>query len=254
VVAGEWWPPDVEGPPLVSFENRIADGLGLKVGDPVTVNVLGRNITARVANLRAVDWESLGINFVMVFSPNSFRGAPHTNIATLTFPDGASAGTEAALLRKAAAAYPMVTTIRVKEALDAVGAIVGNLVLAIRAASLVTVLAAVIVLGGALAAGHHNRVYDAVILKTLGATRPRLLAAYAFEYLLLGTATALFGVAAGSLAADIVVRDLMTLPFTWLPLPAIAAALGALAVTVALGLAGTFSALGQKPASVLRDL
>ncbi len=86
LVEGQWWKPDYDGPPLVSFEKRIADGLGLKLGDPVTVNVLGRNITARIANLRAVDWQSLGINFVMVFSPNTFRGAPHTHLATLTYP------------------------------------------------------------------------------------------------------------------------------------------------------------------------
>ena len=254
VVAGHWWAADVSGPPLVSFEKKVADGLGLKVGDTVVVNVLGRNITAKVANLRAVDWESLGINFVMVFSPNSFRGAPHTHIATLTYPNGGSAGTEVALLKAAAAAFPAVTTIRVKEALDAVGTLVGNLVLAIRGASLVTVLAAVFVLGGALAAGHRHRVYDAVILKTLGATRRRLLGAYALEYLLLGLATAIFGVSVGSVAALFVIRDVMTLPFTWLPLPAVGAALGALVVTVALGLLGTFTALGQKPAAVLRNL
>ena len=88
VVAGEWWKPDYQGPPLVSFENKIAEGLGLKIGDPVVVNVLGRNITATLANLRAVDWQSLGINFVLVFSPGSFRGAPHTHIATFTYPGG----------------------------------------------------------------------------------------------------------------------------------------------------------------------
>ena len=88
VVAGEWWKPDYQGPPLVSFENKIADGLGLKIGDPVVVNVLGRNITATLANLRAVEWQSLGINFVLVFSPGSFRGAPHTHIATLATPGG----------------------------------------------------------------------------------------------------------------------------------------------------------------------
>jgi putative ABC transport system permease protein len=254
VVAGQWWSADVSGPPLVSFEKKVADGLGLKVGDPVTVNVLGRNITAKVANLRMVDWESLGINFVMVFSPNSFRGAPHTYIATLTYPNGGSPAAEVALLKAAAAAFPTVTAIRVKEALDAVGGIVTNLVLAIRGASLVTVLAAVFVLGGALAAGHRHRVYDAVILKTLGATRRRLLVAYAFEYLLLGLATAVFGVSVGSVVSYFVIRDVMTLPFTWLPLPAVGAALGALAVTVALGLLGTFTALGQKPAPVLRNL
>ena len=254
LVAGEWWPPDVSGPPLVSLEKRIADGLGLKLGDTLTVNVFGRNITARIVNLRVVDWQTLGINFVLVFSPNAFRGAPHTHIATLTFPNGGTIEAEVALLRAVAAAFPTVTTVRVKEALDAVGTIVANLALGIRGASLVTLLAAVLVLGGALAAGHRHRVYDAVILKTLGATRQRLLAAYAFEYLLLGVATAVFGVAVGSIAAFFVVRDVMNLPFVWLPLPAAAAALGALLVTVVLGLLGTFTALGQKPAPVLRNL
>jgi putative ABC transport system permease protein len=143
---------------------------------------------------------------------------------------------------------------RVKDALDAIGAIIANLVLAIRGASAITLLAAALVLGGALAAGHRYRVYDAVILKTLGATRLRLLAAYTIEYLLLGLATAVFGVLSGSLAGWLIVTDLMHLRFGWLPIPALAAAGSALAVTVVLGLAGTYSALGQKPASVLRNL
>ena len=84
LVEGQWWAPDYRGPPLVSFEKKLADGLGLKLGDDVVVNVLGRNITATIANLRTVDWQSLGINFVLVFSPNAFAGAPHTHIATLT--------------------------------------------------------------------------------------------------------------------------------------------------------------------------
>jgi len=254
LVEGQWWAPDYNGPPLVSFEKRIADGLGLKLGEPVTVNVLGRNITATIANMRAVDWETLGINFVMVFSPNSLRGAPHTHLATLTYPGGGSVTQEAAVIRAVAENFPMVTTVRVKDALEAVGSIISNLVLAIRGASAITLIAAALVLGGALAAGHRFRVYDAVILKTLGATRLRLLTAYCIEYLLIGGATALFGVIAGSLASWLIVAQLMHLPFTWLPWPTLAAALGAVVVTVALGLAGTYTALGQKPASVLRNL
>ena len=254
VVAGQWWKKGYDGPPLVSFEQHIADGLGLKLGEPVTVNVLGRNITARVASLRHVDWQSLSINFVMVFSPNTFRGAPHTHIATLTLPDGGSAAQEGEVLRATAKTYPMVTAVPVKEALDAIAKIVGNLLLAIRGASAITLLSAALVLGGALAAGHRHRVYDAVILKTLGATRARLLGAYTIEYALLGAATALFGGLSGSLAAWLIVDQLMHLPFVWLPWPALVAAVGAVVVTVVLGLAGTFSALGQKPARVLRNL
>ncbi len=254
IVAGEWWKPDYQGPPLVSFEKRIADGIGLKVGDPVTVNVLGRNMTATVANLRALDWQGLGINFVMVFSPNSFRGAPHTHIATLAYPRAASPQDEVALLKAVADAFPTVTTVRVREALDAVGSIVNNLVLAIRGASALTLLVAVLVLGGALAAGHRHRVYDAVILKTVGATRGRLLSAYALEYLTLGLATAIFGMAAGMASAAYVVSKVMNLSFTLLPVPALIAAATAVVATMVLGLAGTFSALGQKPAPVLRNL
>ncbi len=254
LVEGQWWTPDYDGPPLVSFEKRIADGLGLKLGDKVTVNVLGRDITARIANMRAVDWQSLSINFVMVFSPNAFRGAPYSRLATLTYPNGGDAAQEGRLVTAAAKAFPMVTTLRVKDALEAIGSLVSNLVLAIDGASAVTLFAAALVLGGALAAGHRHRVYDAVILKTLGATRLRLIGAYTIEYLLLGLATALFGVLSGSLAGWLIISNLMHLRFTWLPLPALAAAVGAVAVTVALGLIGTFSALGQKPASVLRNL
>jgi putative ABC transport system permease protein len=216
--------------------------------------VLGRNISARIANLRSVDWQTLGINFVLVYSPNTFRGAPHTHIATLTFPRDTTAQQDAVILRDVGAAFPAVTSVRVKDALEAVGSIVNNLVLGIRGASLITLIAAALVLAGALAASHQNRVYDAIILKTLGATRGRLIAAYGLEYSLLGLVTGLFGVAAGSLAAWLVVTRVMNLPFVWLPVPALAAAFVALAVTVIFGLAGTFTALGQKPASVLRNL
>jgi putative ABC transport system permease protein len=254
VVEGKWWPPNYDGPPIVSFEQRIADGLGLKLGDPVTINVLGRNITATISNLRTVDWQSLGINFVLVFPPNVFRGAPHTRMATMTYPGGSAAAQEAEVVKAVAEKFPMITTVRVKDALEAIGALVQNLVLGIRAASAVTLIAAALVLGGALAAGHHHRVYDAVILKTLGATRRRLLSAYVIEYALIGAATALFGMLAGSLAAWLIVTELMHLRFAWLPVPALLATVGALVVTVGLGLLGTLRALGQKPAPVLRNL
>ena len=254
LIAGQWWTPDYQGPPLVSLEKRIADGVGLALGDQVTVNVLGRNLTATVANLRTVDWQSLGINFVMVFSPATFRARPahphrHPHLSRRRHSEE-----EAGLLKAMADAFPAVTTVRVREALDSIGHIVTNLALAIRGASVLTLLVAVLVLGGALAAGHRHRVYDAVILKTVGATRMRLLSAYALEYLALGLATALFGVAAGSAAAALIITKVMNLPFAWLPGPLLTAAAGAVAATVLLGLVGTFTALGQKPASVLRNL
>jgi putative ABC transport system permease protein len=254
IVAGQWWSADYSGEPLVSLESRTAKDFGLKIGDTVTVNVLGHNITARIANLRAVDWENLGINFVLVFSPGAFSGAPYTDIATLTFADGGGTAEETALIKALADAFPTVTALRVKDALDAVDALVTKLVLALRGASAITLVAAALVLGGALAASQRFRIYDAVVLKTLGATRARLAAAYALEYLLIGLATVIFGVAAGSLAADLVVTQVMEFPFVWVAGAASGAALAALFVTVALGLAGTLRALGRKPAEVLRNL
>ena len=215
IVAGEWWSADYSGEPLVSLESRTAHDLNLKIGETITVNVLGRNVTARIANLRAVDWENLGINFVLVFSPGTFSGAPHSDIATLTFADGGSTAEETAIIKALADAFPTVTAVRVKDALDALDSIISKLVLALRGASSITLIAAALVLGGALAAGQRFRVYDAVVLKTFGATRARLTAAYAIEYLFIGLATVVFGVAAGSLAADLVVTRVMEFPFVW---------------------------------------
>lgn len=254
VVEGTWWPPDYSGPPLLSFEKKVAEGLGLKMGDDVTVNVLGRNVTARIDNLRSLDWQSLGINFVLTFSPNAFRGAPHTHIATVAFPGGAAPEHELALFKAVSGEFPAVTTLRVKDALDSFATIVMNLVVAVRAASAIALVAAILVLGGALAASHRHRVYDAVVLKTLGAARAQLLAAYALEYLMVGSAAVLFGVAAGSLAAWHVVVHVMTLPFRWEAMPAAVAAIAALAITMMCGLIGTAAALGKKPAPVLRTM
>src|ERR1700716_900586 len=253
IVEGQWWGTDYDGPPLVSMEKKIADGLNLKIGDEIVVNVLGRDIPATIGNLRTVDWQSLGINFVLVFSPNAFKGAPHSHIATLTenHPDSAD---DARIIRSVADAFPTVTSVRVREALESIGTVVTNLVLAIRGASAVTLISAILVLGGALAAGHRHRVYDAVILKTLGATRARLLGAYALEYLIIGFATAVFGVIAGSIAAWLIVTRLMTLSFIWQAGSAAGVVAAALIVTVGLGLAGTLLALNQKPATVLRNL
>jgi putative ABC transport system permease protein len=254
VVDGTWWAASYAGEPLVSLENRTAHDLALKIGDTITVNVLGRNVTARIANLRAVDWENLGINFVLVFSPGIFESAPHSDIATLTFAGGGTTTEEAGMIRALGGAFPTVTAVRVKDALDAIDALVGKLVMALRGASAITLIAAALVLGGALAASQRFRIYDAVVLKTFGATRAQLTAAYALEYLLIGLATAVFAVAAGTLAAGLVVSGVMEFPFEWVPGAAIETAAAALAVTLVIGLAGTFGALGRKPAEVLRNL
>ena len=251
---GAWWSPEQGAKPLVSFEADLARQLGLKLGDTVTVNVLGRDLTATIFNLRRVEWRNLGINFVMVFSPGTFRGAPHSDLATLTLPGGTDAGTENHILRDVAKTFPSVSAVRVKDALDAIGDLVGRLVLAIRGASAVAVLASLFVLAGAIAAGHRARLYDAVVLKVLGASRSRLLSAYAIEYAALGLATALFGLMAGSLAGWVIVAKVMHLDFRLDLSGALVAAVAAVALAILLGLLGTWRILGQKPAPYLRQI
>ncbi|MEO0543459.1 MAG: ABC transporter permease [Pseudomonadota bacterium] len=251
--AGEWWPKDYAGEPLVSFSAEEAGEIGLQIGDTVTVNVLGRDITARIASFRQVEWESLAINFVMVFSPNTFAGAPHSWLATLTMPE-ADGGKEGEVLTAVTRAFPSVTSVRVKDAIDVVNRVVGQLATAIRVAAAVALIASILVLAGALAAGNRGRVHDAVVLKTLGATRGTLIRAFVTEYALLGLATAAFALAAGGVAAWFVVSRIMTLPWAFSPTLALITIIVALVCTVGFGLAGTWRVLGQKAAPVLRNL
>ncbi len=250
---GRWWPDGYDGEPLVSFAAQEGRELGLKLGDTVTVNVLGRNITARISSFREVQWETLAINFVMVFSPNTFAGAPHSWLATLSDPE-ASPAEEAKLLNAVTRAFPSVTSVRVKDALDIINGIVAQLAVAIRAAAAIALVASVLVLSGALAAGNRARIHDAVVLKTLGATRRTLIKAFSLEYALIGLATAIFALAAGGVAAWFVVARIMTLPSSFLPEVALSTLGLALALTVGFGLIGTWRVLGYKAAPVLRDL
>lgn len=255
IAAGKWWDADHSGEPLVSFTAEEADELYLKVGDTITVNVLGRTITARIANLRHVEWQSLAINFVMVFSPNTFAGAPHANLATLQLDDnGATVARDARILREITNAFPTVTTVRVRDALNTINALIAQLATAIRAAAALALVASVLVLGGALAAGNTARIHDSVVLKTLGASRKMLITAFSIEYFMLGLATATFALLAGGLANWFVVSQIMGFKAIFIPEVAIATVVIALTLTVGFGLIGTWRVLGQKAAPVLREL
>ena len=256
---GKWWSEDYSGEPLVSFAAEEAGELYLKVGDRVTVNVLGRNITAKIANLRNVEWQSLAINFVMVFSPNTFAGAPHAHLATLQLSDTNASKSEtvkrdAEILRIVTNEFPTVTTVRVRDALNTINGLIGQLATAIRAAAALALVASVLVLGGALAAGNTARVHDSIVLKTLGATRKMLITAFTLEYLMLGMATAIFAILTGSVASWFVISKIMGFTSVFLPEVAIGTVIIALVLTVGFGLIGTWRVLGQKAAPVLRNL
>ncbi|MGD9541193.1 ABC transporter permease [Methylocystis sp.] len=254
---GEWWPADYAGPPLVSLEQRIAEGMGLRIGDTIRVNVLGREITAQIASLRKVDWRSYAINFVMVFSPNAFAGAPYTELFTVAYGAPSVAARDAKdsrLIRETAKRFPNVVSVRVKDALAAVDKIAGQLALAARAAAGLAIVTAVLALASALASGQRARLHDAVVLKTLGAARPWLAAAYALEFGLVGLAASLIALAAGAGAAYAMTTILMKVDFIFPPATAALITLATLVVTIALGLAGTWRVLSRRPGPELREL
>lgn len=246
---GEWWPAGYAGPPLVSFEAEAAAGLGLALGDEITVNVLGREATATLANFRAIKWTDLTINFVMVFTPNAFAGAPATYLATASLaPEG-----ETALERRLIDAFPNVSMIRVKDALAAVDRILSAIGTAVAATAGATLVAGLAVLGSALLAAERARAYDAVLLKVLGATRRDVAAAFFLEHGLLGFAAAALAILIGSLGAYLIVTLVLGGDWVFLPGLALLIAVGGSAAALLLGFAGILRALSSKAADHLRN-
>ena len=249
LTAGEWWPEDYDGPPLVSLDAEVGAAMGIGPGDRLTINVLGRNVEVEIANLRVIDWETLGINFIMVFSPGFLEAAPQTQIATVKADPAAETAIEQAVTRR----FANITAIRVRDALETVAQLIGHMATALRLTAIVGLAAGVMVLAGAVAAGHERRVYDAVVLKVLGATRRMLARTFLLEYGLLGLVTAIIAAAIGTLAAYYVMTDLMELSFTFLPGTAAATAGLGVLVALVLGFWGTWRALAQKAAPLLRN-
>ena len=243
LVEGDWWPANWAGEPLVSFEADLAKKLGLAIGDSVTVNVLGRNLTARVSNLRKVEWDNLTLNFVMVFSPNALQAAPYKLLATITLPKAATVEQEVALAKSMGKVFPAITPIRVKDAIAQFNVILDKVLTAVRVAGSVTLVSGALVLAGALATAQRRRILDAVILKAIGVTRRRILVSHVVEYGLLALIAAVFALGLGSLAAWITVHQVMNVAFSF-SWAAAAQALGLAFVLVALfGGLGTLAVL-----------
>jgi len=249
VVAGDWWPPDYQGDPLVSLDANVGAKLGIGPGDRLTVNILGRDVEVTIANLRTIDWSDLAINFVMVFSPGLLEAAPQTHIATVRSAPEAEDAIEIAVTDQ----FVNVSAIRVKEALQQVAELMSQIAVAVRAVAGIAILAGVLVLAGALAAGQRRRIYDAVVLKVLGATRGRIAGAFLLEYGLLGLITAAIASGIGTLAAYLVLTGVMRSEFVFLPWAVISTALLATCITLGLGFLGTYRALGHKAAPLLRN-
>ncbi|ANB33657.1 putative ABC transport system permease protein [Rhodovulum sulfidophilum] len=248
VTDGLWWPSGYDGPPQVSFAREEAGEIGLKLGDEITVNILGRDITATVTSFREVDFSTAGIGFVMTMDPAAVQGAPHTHIATIY----AEPSAEAAILRDLASAYPNITAIRIKDALDRVAEVLSGLAAAIAYGASATLVTGVIVLIGAAAAGQRARVFEAAVLKTVGAVRGQILAYFALRSAMLGAAAGTVAILAGGVAGWAVMRFVMEGEYRFEPVSALAIVLGGALATLLAGLAFAWRPLAARPARVLR--
>jgi putative ABC transport system permease protein len=249
LVAGSWWPEEYRGPPLVSVEDEVAAAYGVGVGDKLAFNVLGRVIEAEIASLRAeIDWGRARLDFVFLFSPGVLEAAPYTLAAAVDVPPAA----EAALLDRMADELPNVTPISVRELVARADEMMGNIKLAVGAVAGFTLLSGILVLAGAVAAARRRHLYEAVVLKVLGARRLDLLRIFLIEYLGLGATAALAGGLLGSAGAAAVVVFAMQLPWTFAPGAVLAVLAIALALTLSAGFLGTWRLLGRPAGPVLR--
>lgn len=246
---GDWWPEDYTGPPLISFAAEEAEEMGLSVGDRLTVNVLGRDIVAEISSLRNVDFSNAGIGFILSMNPSALAGAPHTHIATVYAEEAA----EAAILRDLAGQFPNITAIRVRDAIDNVARVLRGIAAASAWGAGATLLTGFVVLIGAAAAGEQARIYEAAVLKTLGATRGRILASFALRAALLGGAAGVVALAAGTAAGWGVMTQAMEADYRLIWGSAGVIISGGVMATLVAGLCFAWRPLAARPAQILRS-
>ncbi len=249
IVSGEWWPSDYDGPPLISFDAEAAEAMGIGVGDTLTIDILGRPVTATISSLRKIQWDNLGINFVIIFSPGFIENAPQTHIAAVRMAKGQNTDIEKIVTSK----FRNVSAVRVRDVLDTLSNLMVKIGWSIRAAAIITLISGILVLGGAIAATHHRRIYDAVILKVLGAQRRQVSLSFLLEYGLLAVATASIAAFIGSAAGWAIITQVMR--SDWLPAwGAVFGTVSCAAILILIGgLIGTWQALGRKAAPLLRN-
>jgi putative ABC transport system permease protein len=248
ITEGRWWAADYSGPTLISFDGELAQGMRLKLGDTLTLNVLGREITGTIANFRHVDFSNGRQNFVLILSPGLIDKAPHDFLASVRVPPAE----EEAMYRAITDRFPNVSTVRVKDAIAQVDGLLQELSDGVRGASLVTILAGLFVLAGAIAAGQRARLYDSTVLKVLGATRGRIAAVYALEYGLVGAVTGILALGAGTLAAWAIAHYVFNVKFLFDAGAALVTVVGGGLATLAFGLVAAWASLSARPARLLR--
>lgn len=249
ITSGEWWPADYKGPPLISVVEDVQRGFGVKPGDQITVNILGRDITATIANTRSVNWMNFTINFAITFAPGTLEGAPHSWLATVV----AAPDQETPIQRTIGTAFPNISMIRLSNAVNSAGNILGNIATAVRITAMVAVVTGILVLAGSLAATRMQRLYDVVILKVLGIRNRTLVQGFLFEFCLLGFCAGVLSMLLGMAVSWTVMVPLMDLHWNFYAGPALLTALGGIGLTLIIGWAVTGRVLNTPVAQHLRS-
>ncbi|MGB1264516.1 MAG: ABC transporter permease [Nereida ignava] len=248
ITQGSWWPADYTGAPQISFAAEEAEEMGLVLGDTMTINILGRDITGTITSFREVDFSTAGIGFILTMNPAALQGAPHSHIATVY----ATPEAEAEILRDLAGTFPNITAIRVADAIARVGELLASLAAATSLGASATLITGFLVLIGAAAAGVDARTFEAAVLKTLGASKGVILQSFALRAGLLGAAAGTIALVAGLTFAWAVSTFVMETSFAIVWGNALAIIIGGVAATMLAFLGYAWGPLKARPAGILR--
>ena len=217
------------------------------IGDDLDFDIAGESVSARVTSIRNVAWDSFKPNFFMVFSPDTLRGYPATHIASLHVAEH-QRGDLLDLMRE----FPGVTAIDLEAVLGQVRDVMDKAALAVQAVFVFTLLAGLTVLWAAVQATRDERRYESAMLRTLGATRRRVLSGVAAEFLAIGLLSGVLAASGASLAGFLVAENLFDLEYRFNPVLWTAGpVLGMLFVGVS-GLVATWRVITHSPVSVIR--
>ena len=248
IVAGEWWPEDYAGPPLVSIEEDAALETGLTLGDKIVFRVAGQDVELTVASIRRVNWDSFQPNFFMVLSPGALERMPTTYIAALRLGDE-----QQSLLVSLVRAHPSISVIDIDAVLQQVRSIIDKASLAVQAVFAFTLAAGIAVLFAAVQSTIDERRFESAMLRALGARKRTVFAGVMAEFAALGLAAGVLASAGASILAAVVATQLFELPYVFNPMLWLAGIVAGVFIVCASGYLAARGAVNAAPAEVLRS-
>jgi putative ABC transport system permease protein len=247
IVAGRWFSAADAGKPVLSVEEGIAQTLGLKLGDRLTYDIAGIRLTAAIASLRKVEWDSFRVNFFVVAPPGVLEDFPASYVTAMHLPVERSA-----LMDDLVKRFPNLLVIDVVAILGQVKRIMDQVVKAVEFVFLFSLAAGLLVLFAAISSTHDERAFDAAVMRTLGASSGQLRAAQAAEFMLIGALAGLLAAVGATAVGFVLAREVLNVAFGLNPWVWLAGMLCGAAGVTAAGLLGTAKVLRTPPMQVFR--